>query len=586
MSKNKFKNKLKENIIIKYYSREKKLLFIFIFFNLVVTVLDLFAPLVVKNIIDKSIPSKNIRELTILIFFTLFLYGARTFFAVLTFSRGQLMGNRIKYHMRNDLFSHFLKQSRDFFNKKDSGELISRITGDLESSSALLYRGLQDLLASGGSLMGGFVLMFLYSPLLACITFAPFPLGLVFVYTKNKKMKAGYREIRRKNSSLTVVIHEMLRVILFLKDNLLENTAYKKFLAANDNLLNSEKANFLNVGIFMSGVTFYVHLTQLILIGAGGVLYIHGKISIGIIVSFLLLVDRFKVSLIKLAGLTDTYQKGTAGIKRLKDMLNTDCTLPEGDKNIGGKFESLRFENVGFYYEKNIPVLKNINFEIRRGEKIAVVGRSGAGKTTLMNLIKRNYLAGTGNIFINNINYKDTNHKNILSLMGIIEQKENILNDTVYNNIAVVKENASEKEVILAAEKACIHEMINSLPEKYNTILGSGGTFLSTGQYQRIALARIFLKNPEIIILDEAMSGLDNTSENIILKNIETSFKNKTVIAVTHRLSAVKTFDRIIVLGKEGIAEEGNYEELMKREGEFFHIQKGMELNSTPVNSV
>ena len=576
MSKNKFKNKLKENIIIKYYSREKKLLFIFIFFNLVVTVLDLSAPLVVKNIIDKSIPSKNIRELTILIFFTLFLYGARTFFAVLTFSRGQLMGNRIKYHMRNDLFSHFLKQSRDFFNKKDSGELISRITGDLESSSALLYRGLQDLLASGGSLMGGFVLMFLYSPLLACITFAPFPLGLVFVYTKNKKMKAGYREIRRKNSSLTVVIHEMLRVILFLKDNLLENTAYKKFLAANDNLLNSEKANFLNVGIFMSGVTFYVHLTQLILIGAGGVLYIHGKISIGIIVSFLLLVDRFKVSLIKLAGLTDTYQKGTAGIKRLKDMLNTDCTLPEGDKNIGGKFESLRFENVGFYYEKNIPVLKNINFEIRRGEKIAVVGRSGAGKTTLMNLIKRNYLAGTGNIFINNINYKDTNHKNILSLMGIIEQKENILNDTVYNNIAVVKENASEKEVILAAEKACIHEMINSLPEKYNTTLGSGGTFLSTGQYQRIALARIFLKNPEIIILDEAMSGLDNTSENIILKNIETSFKNKTVIAVTHRLSAVKTFDRIIVLGKEGIAEEGNYEELMKREGEFFHIQKGM----------
>lgn len=586
MSKNKFKNKLKENIIIKYYSREKNLLFIFIFFNLVVTVLDLSAPLVVKNIIDKSIPSKNIRELTILIFFTLFLYGARTFFAVLTFSRGQLMGNRIKYHMRNDLFSHFLKQSRDFFNKKDSGELISRITGDLESSSALLYRGLQDLLASGGSLMGGFVLMFLYSPLLACITFAPFPLGLVFVYTKNKKMKAGYREIRRKNSSLTVVIHEMLRVILFLKDNLLENTAYKKFLAANDNLLNSEKANFLNVGIFMSGVTFYVHLTQLILIGAGGVLYIHGKISIGIIVSFLLLVDRFKVSLIKLAGLTDTYQKGTAGIKRLKDMLNTDCTLPEGDKNIGGKFESLRFENVGFYYEKNIPVLKNINFEIRRGEKIAVVGRSGAGKTTLMNLIKRNYLAGTGNIFINNINYKDTNHKNILSLMGIIEQKENILNDTVYNNIAVVKENASEKEVILAAEKACIHEMINSLPEKYNTILGSGGTFLSTGQYQRIALARIFLKNPEIIILDEAMSGLDNTSENIILKNIETFFKNKTVIAVTHRLSAVKTFDRIIVLGKEGIAEEGNYEELMKREGEFFHIQKGMELNSTPVNSV
>ena len=580
------KNKLKENIIIKYYSREKKLLFIFIVFNLIVTVLDLSAPLVVKSIIDKSIPSKNIHELLILILFALSLYGARTFFAVLTFSRGQLMGNKIKYHMRNDLFSHFLKQSHSFFNKKESGELISRITGDLESSSALLYRGLQDLLASGGSLVGGFFLMFLYSPLLACITFAPFPLGLIFVYTKNKKMKAGYREIRKKNSSLTVVIHEMFRVILFLKDNLLEKTAYKRFLKANDNLLNSEKANFLNVGIFMSGVTFYVHLTQLILIGAGGVLYIHGKISIGIIVSFLLLVDRFKVSLIKLAGLTDTYQKGTAGIRRFKDMLESDFTLPQGDKNIGSEFQSLVFENVGFSYSQDIPVLKNINFEIKRGEKIAVVGRSGAGKTTLMNLIKRNYLADTGNIFINNINYRDTNHKNILSLMGIIEQKENILNDTVFNNIAIVKENAQKDEVILAAEKAFIHNMIDSLPEKYDTLLGSGGTLLSTGQYQRIALARIFLKNPEIIVLDEAMSGLDNASENIILKNIETSFKNKTVIAVTHRLSAVKTFDKIIVLGKNGIEEIGTYKELMKKEGEFFHIQKGMELNSTPINSV
>ena len=580
------KNKLKENIIIKYYNREKKLLFIFIVFNLIVTVLDLSTPLVVKSIIDKSIPSKNIHELLILILFALSLYGARTFFAVLTFSRGQLMGNKIKYHMRNDLFSHFLKQSHSFFNKKESGELISRITGDLESSSALLYRGLQDLLASGGSLVGGFFLMFLYSPLLACITFAPFPLGLIFVYTKNKKMKAGYREIRKKNSSLTVVIHEMFRVILFLKDNLLEKTAYKRFLKANDNLLNSEKANFLNVGIFMSGVTFYVHLTQLILIGAGGVLYIHGKISIGIIVSFLLLVDRFKVSLIKLAGLTDTYQKGTAGIRRFKDMLESDFTLPQGDKNIGSEFQSLVFENVGFSYSQDIPVLKNINFEIKRGEKIAVVGRSGAGKTTLMNLIKRNYLADTGNIFINDINYRDTNHKNILSLMGIIEQKENILNDTVFNNIAIVKENAQKDEVIIAAEKAFIHNMIDSLPEKYDTLLGSGGTLLSTGQYQRIALARIFLKNPEIIVLDEAMSGLDNASENIILKNIETSFKNKTVIAVTHRLSAVKTFDKIIVLGKNGIEEVGTYEELMKKEGEFFHIQKGMELNSTPINSV
>ncbi len=569
------KNKLNKNIIIKYYKQEKKLLAAFVVFNLVVTVLDLTTPLVVKNIIDKSIPSKNINELLVLTFFALSLYGIRTFFAVITFSRGQLMGNKIKYHMRNDLFSHFLKQSHEFFNKKDVGELISRITGDLENSSALLYRGLQDLLASGGSLIGGFILMFLYSPLLACITFIPLPFGLIFVYKKNKKMKSGYREIRKKNSSLTVVINEMLRVILFLKDNLLENTAYKKFVKANDELLNSEKRNFLNVGIFMAGVTFYVHFTQLILIGAGGILFIKGKISIGIIVSFLLLVDRFKVSLIKLAGLTDTYHKGTAGINRLEEMLNADFSVPEGDTEIKECFESLKFENVSFNYAENIPVLKNISFEIKKGEKTAIVGRSGVGKTTLMNLIKRNYLADRGKISLNGIDYRDTNHENILSFMGVIEQRENILSDTIFNNISIVKENSSENEVFKSAEKAYIHDTIEEFPEKYNTVLGSRGTTLSTGQQQRISLARVFLKNPEIIILDEATSGLDNSSETIIMDNIDKYFKNKTIIAVTHRLGVTKGFDKIIVLGKEGIAEEGTYDELMEKKGEFFNIQMG-----------
>lgn len=568
------KNK-KENIIIKYYKKEKSLLFAFIFFNIAVTVLDLSAPLVVKNIIDKAIPDKNIQNLVLLTFFALFLYSVRTFFAVMSFSRGQLMGNRIKYHMRNDLFSHFLKQSHEFFNKKETGDLIARITSDLESSAVLLYRGLQDLLASGGSLLGGFILMFIYSPLLACITFLPLPIGLIFVYRKNKKMKKGYREIRRKNSSLTVVLHEILRVILFFKDNLLEKTAYKKFLQANDELLAAEKRNFLNVGIFMAGVTFYVHFTQLILIGAGGILFIKGKISIGIIISFLLLVDRFKVSLIKLAGLTDTYHKGRAGIVRLEEMLESDFTLPEGNGKIDEEFKNLRFQNVSFSYEKDIPVIKNLTFEIKKGEKTAVVGRSGVGKTTLMNLIKRNYLPDTGDIFINGKNYKDINRESVLSFMGTIEQKENILGDTVKNNIKIVRENSTEEEIEEACKKACIHNTIEKLNEKYETVLGNSGTILSTGQQQRISLARVFLKNPEIIILDEATSGLDNTSESKIMQNIDTQFEGKTLIAVTHRLAVTRNFDKIIVIGKEGVIEEGTYDELVSKEGEFYNILKG-----------
>lgn len=567
-------NKLKNSIIIKYYKRESFLLFVFIFFNIIVTILDLSAPLVVKNIIDNAIPNKNIKELLYLTFFALSLYGVRTIFAVLTFSRGQLMGNKIKYHMRNDLFRHFLNQSHTFFNKKENGELISRITSDLESSSALMYRGLQDLLASLGSLVGGFGLMFLYSPLLSLITFVPLPFGLIFVYKKNKKMKEGYKEIRRKNSSLTVVIHEMFRVILFLKDNLLEDMAYNKFLNSNNNLLNSEKKNFLNVGIFMAGVTFYVHLTQLILIGAGGLLYINNKISIGIIVSFLLLVDRFKISLIKLAGLTDTYQKGISGINRLKSMLNNDFSIPDGKISIKN-FEYLKFENVSFNYDKDIPVLKNISFEIKKGEKVAIVGRSGVGKTTLLNLLKRNYLANSGKIIINNTDYKNISRKSLLSFMGIIEQKENIIGDSIKNNIGIINENSTIHDIMEACKKADIHDTIEMLPEKYDTILGNKGTILSTGQQQRISLARVFLKNPEIIILDEATSGLDNTSESKIMENIDNFFKNKTIIAVTHRLSITKNFDKIIVLGKNGVEEEGTFEELINKKGEFFSIFNG-----------
>lgn len=564
----------KENIILKYYKKEKILLFTFIIFNIAVTVLDLTTPLVIKNIIDIAIPSKNIKALGILTLFALFLYVVRTIFAIFSFSRGQLMGNKIKYHMRNDLFSHFMGESHKFFNKKEVGDLIARLTSDLENSSVLLYRGLQDLLASLGSLLGGFVLMFIYSPLLACITFSPFPLGLIFVYSKNKKMKKGYREIRKKNSSLTVVIHEIFRVILFLKDNLLEDFAYKRFLKTNDNLLLTEKKNFLNVGIFMSGVTFYVHLTQLILIGAGGVLFINNKISIGIIVSFLLLVDRFKISLIKLAGLTDTYHKGMSGILRLKEILGSSYIFPNGEEKINN-FETLKFENVNFSYEENIPVIKNLSFTINKGEKVAIVGRSGIGKTTLLNLIKRNYLVDSGAIYINNIDYKNIKRESLLSIMGVIEQGENIFTDTIKNNISMVKENSTFDEIKEACIKADISETIENLPEKYDTILGSSGTILSTGQKQRISLARVFLKNPEIIILDEATSGLDNTSESKIMENIDKNFKNKTIIAVTHRLLVTKDFDRIIVIGKDGVIEEGDYKSLINKKGEFFDILNG-----------
>ncbi|MFK4784890.1 ABC transporter ATP-binding protein [Fusobacterium sp. MFO224] len=567
-----------KNLILKYYKKEKKLLTIFIIFNIMVTTLDLTAPLVVKNIIDVAIPKKNLNMIFYLSILVLFIYGIRTFFAIISFSRGQLMGNRIKYHMRNDLFHHMLKQSTEFFNKKEKGELIARLTSDLENSSSLLYRGLQDLMSAGGALIGSFCLMFFFSPILTLIIFLPFPFGFIFVYSKNKKLKKGYKEIRKMNSKFTSTAYELFRVILFLKDNVLENYANNNFKKSNNALLIAEKKNYLNVGIFMAGVTFYVHLTQIILIGFGGYLFVTNKITLGIIISFLLLVDRFKISLIKLAGLADSYQKGMSGINRLKNMLETENSLSEGTEKISLPFKNIQFNNVSFSYG-NETILKNISFNIIAKEKIAIIGKSGIGKSTILNLIKKNYLPTSGNISINNIDYQKINKKYLLNMMGILDNSENILYDTVKKNISVVKNKSNHEDIVEASKKAYINDTIERLPNKYETILGNQGITLSTGQNQRISFARLFLKKPDIILLDEATSGLDSISEKIVINNILETLKDKTVIFVTHRLDIIKNFDRILVFNEFGIVEDGNFEKLIKNHGEFYNLyQKNKEL--------
>lgn len=566
----------KNNLIVEYYKKEKKLLLVFITFNLFVTSLDLSAPLIIKNIIDKAIPNKNLDLIFIWSFLVLFIYFLRTLFAIFSFSRGQLMGNKIKYHMRNDLFKHLLNQPTSFFEKKEKGELIARITSDLENSSSLLYKGLQDFMSAGGALIGGFFLMFYFSPFLTFVIFFPFPFGFFFVHSKNKKLKIGYKEIRNLNSNFTSTTYELLRVISFLKDNVLENYAKNKFNKSNSNLLKAEKKNYLNVGIFISGVTFYVHLTQIILIGVGGYLFTKNQITLGIIISFLLLIDKFKISLIKLAGLTDSYQKGISGINRLKDMLETNPPSTKSKlKDFKTPFQSLEFKNVSFSYEnsKNF-IFKNINLTINKGEKIAIVGESGIGKSTFLNLIKGNNSPSLGKILINQIDYKNLNKKSILKIMGILDNSENILYENIEKNISILKYKSSLKNICDASIKACINNTILKLPKKYKTILGNDGIKLSTGENQRISFARIFLKNPEIILLDEATSGLDSVSEEKIINNLTKQFKNKTIIFVTHRLNTIKNFDRIFVLETNGILEEGNFEELIKKRGNFYKLYK------------
>ncbi|WP_300362492.1 ABC transporter ATP-binding protein [Fusobacterium sp.] len=564
----------KFKIILRYYLLEKKLLFIFLLFGVLVTVFDLLTPILVKEIIDVIMPSKNLERLMLFSGLALLFYILRAASLVISSSSGQLMGNKLKFRMRNDLVNHFLNQSNKFFHNKNNGELISRVTGDLENISTLLHRGLEDSISTALSLCGSFFLMLKFSPTLAFYVFLPLPITIFFVYCLNKKLKKGYLNIRKENGNYISTLNDIFRIIFFIKDNNLEENNKNKIFKSNEKLLESEKKNFLNSSYLTSGIVFYTQFVQLLLIFVGGVLYIKDQMSLGIIFSFLLLVDRFKVSIMRFLGLIDLYQRGMVGITRFEEMLDLNTTLPDGKMDLNGKFESLEFKNVYFAYSEDKEyILKDVSFKISKGEKVAIFGKSGMGKTTIFNLIKRNYFPTKGNIYINGIDIKDIKKDSLLKIIGVINKENNLFNDSILENIRVINpDEISLEKIEEASKKACIHNKIISFPKKYQTILGVDGINLSHGEEQRISIARIFLKEAKLVMLDEATSGLDNLSENTIMKNIRNIFKDETVVTITHNFSLLKNYDKIILIENGVVQEEGNYSELEQKKSKFYEI--------------
>lgn len=564
----------KFKIILRYYLLEKKLLFIFLLFGVLVTVFDLLTPILVKEIIDVIMPSKNLERLMLFSGLALLFYILRAVSLVISSSSGQLMGNKLKFRMRNDLVNHFLNQSNKFFHNKNNGELISRVTGDLENISTLLHRGLEDSISTVLSLCGSFFLMLKFSPTLAFYVFLPLPITIFFVYCLNKKLKKGYLNIRKENGNYISTLNDIFRIIFFIKDNNLEENNKNKIFKSNEKLLESEKKNFLNSSYLTSGIVFYTQFVQLLLIFVGGVLYIKDQMSLGIIFSFLLLVDRFKVSIMRFLGLIDLYQRGMVGITRFEEMLDLNTTLPDGKIDLNGKFESLEFKNVYFAYSEDKEyILKDVSFKISKGEKVAIFGKSGMGKTTIFNLIKRNYFPTKGNIYINGIDIKDIKKDSLLKIIGVINKENNLFNDSILENIRVINpDEISLEKIEEASKKACIHNKIISFPKKYQTILGVDGINLSHGEEQRISIARIFLKEAKLVMLDEATSGLDNLSENTIMKNIRNIFKDETVVTITHNFSLLKNYDKIILIENGVVQEEGNYSELEQKKSKFYEI--------------
>lgn len=560
------------NSIFKYYLKERKLLTYFLVSSFFVTVLDLYGPIVVQNLIDNSIPKKNINEFFMFSAFLLTLYIIRLFLSIYSSSRGQLMGNRIKFFMREDLFKKILNQPDTYFMKNQSGDIISRVTNDLENVSALLYRGLEDFLFSILSIAGAMALMATFNLKLTLITMIPLPIAIYFTIIQNKKLKYGYIEVRERFSKLTSGIHDSLKTIFFIKDNVLEKDTLEKFSSKNKELLSVEKNNIFNTSALMSGINFYNQLTQLIVIFIGGYMHIKGEISFGIIVSFILLTNRFRVYLLRLMGLVDVFQRGATGISRFLEIMNIP-NIKDGNTIIEKNIDSIKVDGLNFAFGKQ-EVIKNLSITIEKGEKVAFVGESGVGKTTIFSLLKRTFLPEENTIFINDLCIHEVDRESLLNKIAIVDQRDSLMNETILENIKVVKRDATKKEIEEALELAELKEFVESLEKKENTKLGQGGIELSSGQKQRLSMARLFLKDPEIIFLDEGTSALDNILEKKIMDNILQKFEDKIIISIAHRLNTLKKFNKIVVLGKDGIKEIGDFQSLIDKKGVFFNMYK------------
>lgn len=560
--------------LIYYLKKESKLLILFLSVRLAMTAIDVYSPLLIKNLIDDALPSKNINLLLKFSIVLIILYILRLIFAVNSQANGKLMGSKIKQNMRNDLLKKLLNQPSEFFKKNQSGDLISRVINDLDSVSTLCHRGLEDFIFSVITIIASIIIMMDFDLKLSLITLFPLPLTLIFVYRENKKMKLGHRNVRKNSGLLSANLHDILRTIFFLKDNNLEDYAQKRFFEKNDTLLESEKKNMTPSSLIVSGVTFYSNITQLIIILAGGYLYIKDGVTMGIILSFLLLVDRFRLRIMRMVGLVDIYQKGISGVNRFTEIINLNDRA-DGDIPLTEPITSIEFKNIGFFYDEK-SILQNFNLKIEKGEKIALVGESGIGKSTTAALLKRALLPTSGEILINDIPLNKITFKTYLERLGIVDQSDYIINGSLIDNITLVKENCTDEELNFAIEKSYVYEIFDKFPQKEDTIIGEGGVHVSSGQRQKIAMARLFLKSPDLILLDEATNALDIINEKSILKNIKEIYDDRIVIAITHRLSILEDFDKIYVLGDDNIIESGSFNELLELKGKFYRLYHGI----------
>ncbi|RCW54668.1 MULTISPECIES: ABC transporter ATP-binding protein [Halanaerobium] len=557
-----------------YYKNHWKLFLVDISCAILMSGIDLVYPVYVQRLIDDYFPQRNANMIIRIAIILLVLYILRFLFQYIVHYWGHVVGIRMETDMRSDLFTHLQKLSFKFYDNNKVGYLMSRVVNDLNNISELAHHGPEDVLISAMLLIGSFSILVTMHWQLALVTFALIPVMFFFSLHLGEKMYNAFKVIREKMAEVNTIIEDSLSGIRVVKSFTNEDYENEKFCEGNHNYRRSREWAMKNMAQFHSGMNLFINLIRLSTLAAGGYFIYNGSLSVGQMVAFLFYVDMFMNPIRRLVNFNEQLQRGMSGFSRFKELLEVDPEIVDHPdaRELKGVAGLIKYEDVTFGYDNHEKVLSNINIRIEPGKTVAFVGPSGAGKSTLTKLLPRFYEIDSGSLSIDNTNIKNVTLESLRRNIGIVQQDVFLFNGTVRENIAYGTAGASDEDIIEAAKKANAHDFILNLSEGYDTDIGERGVKLSGGQKQRISIARSFLKNPPILILDEATSSLDNRSEKIIQKSLEKLAEGRTTLVIAHRLSTVINADQIIVLTEEGIVERGKHQELIKNRGEYAQL--------------